>query len=50
MSRFARIVEDPEYDEDFEDFEEDMDFDPEISSKVFDRLVEELSPFGTVNS
>ena len=50
MSRFARIVEVPDYDEDFYDFEEDMDFDPEISSELFDRLVEELSPFETVNS
>lgn len=48
MSRFARITEDPEYeiDED-QDWE---DYDEEQGQRVFDRLVEELSPFETVNS
>lgn len=53
MSRFARIVEDPEYDEDFDELEDSegwFEIDAEVSRKVFDKIVEELSPFETVNS
>lgn len=54
MSRFARITEDPEYDLDFEDsdldWEDAVEQDPATSKAVFDRMVEELSPFETVNS
>ena len=50
MSRFARITEDPEYDM-FEDEDQEwQDIDAEQSQRVFARIVEELSPFETVNS
>jgi len=54
MTNFAYITEDPEYDEVFNsedaDWEDAVEQDPVISAAVFGRIVEELSPFGTVNS
>jgi len=47
MSRFARITEDPEYEI---ETDEDFDYDEEQGQRVFDRLVEELSPHETINS
>ena len=51
-SRFAVITEDPDYDldDEFEDSAGWHDIDEEASKEVFARIVEELSPFGTVNS
>ncbi len=53
MSKFARLYEDPEYvmdtDED-QDWEDAVEQDPAVSKAVFDKIVEELSPFETVNS
>lgn len=48
MSGFGMIVEDPMYDED--GVLVDEDYDEEQGERVFARLVEELSPFETVNS
>ncbi len=45
---FGMIYEDPMYDED--GVLVDEDFDPEVSEQVFARIVEDLSPFETVNS
>ena len=52
MSRFARIVEDPDYEDNFDELEafETFEVDEEVSRKVFAKIVEELSPFSTVNS
>ncbi len=56
MSRFGMVVEDPFYDEDGVLIDEDADWedaveqDPAVSKAVFDKIVEELSPFETVNS
>lgn len=53
MSRFAYITEDPDYDMEFDDdlTEDELEeFDEVQSERVFARLVEELSPFSTVNS
>lgn len=65
MSNFWRVYEDPSYDEleeaawdaefgdeDWEDTQVnvDIDLDNIQSEKVFNRIVEELSPFQTVNS
>jgi hypothetical protein len=54
MSRFAVITEDPDYyvDEDGMIVNEDelSALDPAASEAIFARIVEELSPFGTVNS
>ncbi len=51
MSRFAVVYEDPTYevDED-QDWEDAVEQDPAVSKAVFDKIVEELSPFETVNS
>lgn len=48
MRDFWMVTEDPMYDED--GVLVDEDFDEEVSEQVFDRIVEELSPFETVNS
>lgn len=50
MSRFAVITEDPTYYVDEDGMIVDEDVDEEVSKRVFDRIVEELSPFETVNS
>jgi hypothetical protein len=48
MSKFWQVNEDPMYDED--GVLVDEDYDEEQGKRVFDRMVEELSPFETVNS
>ncbi len=56
MSNFWKLNEDPMYDEDGVLVDEDADWedaveqDPAVSKAVFDKIVEELSPFETVNS
>ncbi len=56
MSRFGMVVEDPFYDDDGvlidddADWEDAVEQDPAVSKVVFDKIVEELSPFETVNS
>ena len=57
MSKFWQVNEDPFYDEDGQLVDEDADWedaaveqDPAASRAVFARIVEELSPFETVNS
>ncbi len=51
MSRFAVVYEDPTYEVDEDaDWEDAVEQDPAVSKAVFDKIVEELSPFETVNS
>lgn len=50
MSRFARVVEDPDYEDAFDELAE---YDEAQGQKVFEHLVkdiQEFSPFETVNS
>lgn len=47
-NRFGQVFEDPMYDEDGNCVDED--YDAEQGERVFAKLVEELSPFETVNS
>jgi hypothetical protein len=48
MSKFWQVNEDPMYDED--GVLVDEDYDEAQGERVFAKLVEELSPFETVNS
>ena len=50
MSRFARITEDPEYEIEIDEDADWQDIDAEQSARVFQKIVEELSPFETSNS
>ena len=59
MSRFARITEDPTYDEDFDEFDEFEEYntwedahpgDLYFVAPSFAPKEDELSPFSTINS
>ena len=50
MSRFAKVYEDPEYEMDTDEDMDWQDIDNSAGEAVFARIVEELSPFETVNS
>ena len=47
MPHFGQVLEDPDYYEEV-DFEDEVEED--FGEEVFKRIVEELSPFETVNS
>ena len=50
MSRFAVVYEDPEYELEADEDMDWQDIDNSAGEAVFARIVEDLSPFETMNS